>query len=447
MSIKNLENIEEIEIIGDFEGQSNSQLNYQNNLKSKNTIFKVNRYCPIEKMNNQASTSTAQSAAPANVALIPISDREIQMLLGTIPEFYPGGNLSLFIQKVDKLLCYLGGRLTPTQTYIVQDTIQLKIKGEAETYIACLNISNWDEMKNALLRKYGDQRSEEILANELRKVTQFRNETYTDFYSKIIIAFNALIEHLLLHTADPDLFTIKRNNYTSLAMNTFKYGILEPYRSYLKYFNFNTLEEGLQHCHNYDNEILQEEYHEFIRDKAQKKLSVKPTQIYQHHQNRPTNFNIPNFQTKNFPTNQSQTAFHSQNVFNRVNSHINQHQPKPFSGNINKPLPQPSKPPTGKQVFGRSNPNPNWPHDQSTPMSTQSRVPTQQYHNRFRKPNHFQSTGKPQFAVQELFNVESNEIPKQSYNNIRKNNQHFEEEIENNETQDFQNILRHQHPT
>lgn len=43
-------------------------------------------------------------------------------------------------------------------------------------------------------------------------------------------------------------------------------------------------------------------------------------------------------------------------------------------------------------------------------MSVQSRVPTQQYQNRFARTNNFQSSKPPQFAVQELFNVETDTV-------------------------------------
>lgn len=106
---------------------------------------------------NTNTQPSAPLSAPINaiqtVPLMPVSDRKIQMLLGTIPEYFPGGNLSLFIQKVDKLMRHLAGRLTPTLDYIVQDTIQLRIKAEAETYIVCLNLNTWEESKKCFIKK------------------------------------------------------------------------------------------------------------------------------------------------------------------------------------------------------------------------------------------------------------------------------------------------------
>lgn len=233
---------DEIEIIGDSEQIDLTELSDFIKLKHKSQFLKTNRHSPSYKMSLTDNNAEQTDQNPTlSVPLIPISDREIQMLLGTIPEYHPGGNLSLFVQKVDKLLTYLEGRLTDTLAYIVLDTIQLKIKGEAENYIACLNISTWDEIRAALLRKYGDQRSEEILANELRKITHFKGESYSDFYGKIITAYNSIIEHLQLNISEEALIKFKRMEYTQFAINTFKYGILEPYRSHLKYFSISSL--------------------------------------------------------------------------------------------------------------------------------------------------------------------------------------------------------------
>lgn len=52
-------------------------------------------------MNPQQSQEQIHAPAINIPLVVPISDREVQMLLGTIPEYYPGSNLSLFIQKVN----------------------------------------------------------------------------------------------------------------------------------------------------------------------------------------------------------------------------------------------------------------------------------------------------------------------------------------------------------
>lgn len=64
------------------------------------------------------------------------------------------------------------------------------------------------------------------------------------------------MEHLQLHYTDSNALLYKRKEYTQLALNTFKYGILEPHRNHLKYFTIKTLEEGLNLCSTYDNKKL-----------------------------------------------------------------------------------------------------------------------------------------------------------------------------------------------
>lgn len=406
---------EEIEVICEFNEKEIDNL--ANNLKLRSKQLKANRFIPQYKMSmpNVSKISHATSDdGPGNnsaTALIPISDREIQMLLGTIPEYHPGGNLSLFIQKVDKLLEYLSGRLTPTLAYIVQDTIQLKIKGEAENFIACLNPSNWDDIRSALLRKYGDQRSEEILANELRKVTQFKGESYSDFYSKIIVAFNKIMEHLQLNIHDQNIIVFKRHEYSQLAVNTFKYGILEPYRSYLKHFQITSLEEGLQMCNKYDNEKIQEEYHEFIRERSQRKFTSNkpPHKTFSFPQNNNFQNSTPNFAFRSF----NKPQFNSQFQNPQYSSHFN----KSHFGNFNNNMQQTSKAQSNSQIVRKTTPfeKANNPE----PMSVQSRVPTRQFQNRF--SNHFQTRSNPQFLVQELTNLETRDSHNKTLESTYKN--------------------------
>lgn len=65
-------------------------------------------------------------------------------------------------------------------------------------------------------------------------------------------------------------------------------------------------------------------------------------------------------------------------------------------------------------------------------MSVQSRAPTQQYHNRFAKPNSFQSTRKPQFVSQKLFNVEYDKFVEQEYYNTDIQKEQYDQEMESN---------------
>lgn len=211
---------------------------------------------------NQNTNST--NVGTQNVVQVP-QKNELQMLLNALPEFSPGQNLSIFIKEVDNLLNHLINRLTPDLQYIVDFSIRSKIHGEARDYIAYQDASNWTSIRAALLQKYGDQRSEDILINTLRNCVQVKSESYFDYYSRLLQSFNALVQNLSLNCTDPNLLNYKKLEFGKLALNTFQNGILEPYRSYLSHFSISTIEDCLNKCRLLDNKNQEWEYCEYLR--------------------------------------------------------------------------------------------------------------------------------------------------------------------------------------
>lgn len=95
------------------------------------------------------------------------------MLINTLPEYSPGENLPLFISKVDRLIQITSSlSQSPLQNYIILQGIHSKIRGEAANFISYFNCETWDTTKQVLLSKYGDQRSEQVLLNELDSLSQ-----------------------------------------------------------------------------------------------------------------------------------------------------------------------------------------------------------------------------------------------------------------------------------
>lgn len=365
-------------------------------------------------------SNSAASAPPA--VLIP-DKNELQLLIHAIPEYRPGDNLSIFINEVDNLTKHLQGRLTPDLAYVVGFSIRSKIKGDARDFLAYQNATEWPEIRNALLRKYGDQRSEELLVSSLRQCVQSRNENYTDYYTRILQNFNALIQYISLHSQDPNLLAYKKFEYNQLSLKTFQIGILEPYRSYLSNFDLLSIEECLDKCRFYDNRKQEWDYCEFIRrtQDIHKKSSKTPSQTHTptQFQNHTRSLNS-NLQTQFRPTQQP--------------SGNQPLQPRPFQGPINKPLNQQNKFFNNRQVFGpTSKPASTFTNLQKpTPMSIQSRVHTQQMPSR-----HF-TQNKPQVISEELFNldeidlVEFSEEPNQfEFSEGQIQNEHLSEMNEN----------------
>src|SRR6195952_31131 len=134
---------------------------------------------------SSASTALVQNEVPRN---------EVQLLLQAIPEYSPGQNLSILINEVDNLTQHLNKRLTADLVYVVNFNIRSKIKGDARDYISHQNATEWHEIRAALLQKYGDQRSEDLLTSSLTQCVQLRNESYMDYYGRLLKAFNDLMQ-------------------------------------------------------------------------------------------------------------------------------------------------------------------------------------------------------------------------------------------------------------
>lgn len=391
-----------LEIIIEETGLESLFQNLKLDSKESNNLIKLTH------LDNSIMTDNQTPSAPPQQKAI-LDKSEIQLLIHAIPEYHPGDNLSIFINEVDNLIDHLTNRLTPDLEYILNFNIRSKIKAEARDFLAFQNIISWADIRLSLLRKYGDQRSEELLVSALKQSVQYKNETYNDFYTKILKTFSDLMQYISLNCNDKNLFLYKKFEYTNLALKTFQIGLLEPYRSYLSHFELTTIEECLNKCNFYDNRKQEWEYCEFIRKsndplrKSFKTLTAPNSNkfSYQNH-------------TKSFHNNQPQTShFKTSNFYpNFTNKYENNPQlaiqPKPFKGPINEPLSQNSRILTNKQVFGSDNPHTSVSKRYvPTPMSVQSKNPTQRFSSKFPSKT-------------ELFNIE------------------FPEDIQEDEPQEYQ---------
>ncbi|KAL3280501.1 hypothetical protein HHI36_024221, partial [Cryptolaemus montrouzieri] len=111
---------------------------------------------------NQSQTNSTPIPSGTTSNLEPLSRNDIQLLLQSIPEYFPGENLSIFVNEVDNLCELLEGRLNADLVYVVNFSIRSKIKGEARDFLYFQNATNWPSIRRVLLQKYGDQRSEDL---------------------------------------------------------------------------------------------------------------------------------------------------------------------------------------------------------------------------------------------------------------------------------------------
>ena len=362
---------------------------------------------PILNLSKMSNPNMASQSSPEK--------HEIQLLINTLPEYYPGQNLALFINEVDNLCTHLANRLTPDLVYVVNCSIRSKIKGEARDFISYQGLIEWVEIRKSLLQKYGDQRSEDLLVSAVAQCVQNPSESYMDYYSRLLKAGNSLMQNITLNITDPGLLGYKKTEYSKLALKTFQNGILEPYRGYLSHFELTTIEECLNKCKTLDNQRQEWDYSEFIR-KSQDS-SKKPSHQINSTPNifkplipsfskpSPTPFKPPVFNSTQQPFkppifNSSQQPFRPP-VFNPTHQPFRQsftpyNQPnRPFAAQ-NQPF-KPFSPPNFQKAFQNPpafGPKPNFKPPPAEPMSIQSRVRSQQV-----------PTNKP-WQSRPLFNVE-----------------------------------------
>lgn len=282
------------------------------------------------------------------------SKMELKVLSDTLPIFEPGGNLSIFITEVDRLMRFAEGKLDDGQKYLLGGIIRNKIRGEARNTIAFQGDEDWTAIKAALLARYGDQRSEELLVTNLDQCVQNPAETYLEFYHSVVSSYHALLQNITLNVDDANTLSFKKQLYKEYALKAFKMGILQPYKSYLSHFDLDTLEKCLVKCQTYDNMKSEWEYRENIRktkfpqkQKPQPQLTntFKPRPFVpttQKFNNKPfqQTYHQPNqsFNQPHQPFHQPHQQFRSGSGFTRNNKPFPpnrlaiKHEPTPMSG-------------------------------------------------------------------------------------------------------------------
>ncbi|KAK4883880.1 hypothetical protein RN001_000151 [Aquatica leii] len=231
--------------------------------------------------------------------------------------------------------------------------------------------------------------------NDLLTCFQETNENYDTHYEKIKEKLQYLLQHMAIHEQDVNPKIYKTNLYTRKALDTFKAGLLEPYRSFISYKNVESLKDCLLQFRNYNNHKQQVNFLNFIRYKTPIKSAHK------------SNTQNQNFRT---PTSRNNAYFNNTNQYNPNynqyrNQNINQNYGQNYNQNRNHfpsaPINVQSRPvstrfPTNAEVFERK------PEFKPTPMSISTRNTMRPSHNN----NYFRNTGPRNFISEELHNVE-----------------------------------------
>lgn len=242
------------------------------------------------------------------------------------------------------------------QNIFLMSSLRSKIKGEAKLNLSSYNITNWRDLKTALLSTYGDKRDCYTLTVEMCGLTQTKNESPFEFHSKIQ-------KYINLHSSFMDTHEMSTQNdvrdYVSkLGLRTFLRGLKEPLGALMRTKNPRDLGEALN--------ILTNDF--------QIDAVKKP---YENNNNYNSNYN----KNKPYSTNTTEKYIppHMQNKNNHNNSTSGSGLFNPFRNNnsqqnINKPQSGMNKNQgnNNTNVWNRSTPGPSY---RPTPMSAMTTNP------------------------------------------------------------------------
>jgi len=304
-----------------------------------------------------------------------------------VPE-YSGGSkdLCFFIKNAEKFINNFTFSDTLLNEYFFNYVIS-QIKGEARDLVILNNPTDFKTLKELLLSKYKDPRSEQLLLTSLTTCYQLHNQSFEYYSNEIKLRLQKLKENVQLNTADINTINIKNQMFDEQARCTFIAGLKEPHHSYILHLNPPSLDDCINQCRVYDNLQQHNNYLNFMRNNSHKSTNYKKPQQNFNHLNKNNNHSFGNQQNSQFPR-----------------------------GPIQMPAPRfvRNNFPTNRQVFGRQtnvfkprNDNANFP--KPTPMSTTTRNTNfqgNQMQNQNR-PYHFQNN-RNNIIVEELYNVEQN---------------------------------------
>lgn len=298
-----------------------------------------------------------------------------------LPEFNGSTSCSLdyFIARCDAFIHNFKRAPAAPNAEIINEflfnVIKSKLKGEACSILDLDANSSYERFKEKLIRKYGDARDERLLIQEISNCFQKLNEKYPNYHDRV--------ESLKLQCASlykinyqGAILDLKIRELEELCLNTFKAGIMEPYRSYLRYAQVQDLGQAIRVCRSYDNDRAHESYMDQLRNG------------HRIPQNRVT----PNTSHNPFAAQNSTSHFRPQHTpQNRTHE---QFTPRPFLGPQQIQKWNPSAPPNPRP-FIQSNPHPSRP---TTPMNRPYPTPNN-IARRFAPSQRDQSYPKPMSGV------------------------------------------------
>lgn len=175
--------------------------------------------------------------------------------LSIIPHFDGNCNkLHRFISAAESILTHYYDQANPNsfQNTLLLNGILNKLDGRAEEVVAIYGAKSWEDIKNALLQNFGDQRDENCLNQDLVNLRQKPHETPFQFHEKVLHLLNAICNYIDLHCTLAERDS-KRDFFTKQALKTFLAGLRDPLGPVIRAMRPTTLAQAVQFITEEDN--------------------------------------------------------------------------------------------------------------------------------------------------------------------------------------------------
>ena len=184
------------------------------------------------------STSESMSRATTQVILVPSE------MIKLVPLFDGDKrHLNLYIRKCEYIISRYAGN--QSQNIYLMHTLTSRLIGDAAALLSERNdIDTWAELKQLLMRHFGDPRNEQCIAIELESLQIKQNESFLDFCHRIQSIRSVLISKVN-EIEDAQIKASKVIIYNNTALNVFLYNLPEHLVRSVRLHSPTTLEDAL----------------------------------------------------------------------------------------------------------------------------------------------------------------------------------------------------------
>ncbi|XP_056642615.1 uncharacterized protein LOC130449004 [Diorhabda sublineata] len=118
-------------------------------------------------------------------------------------------DLAYFLRQSEKYIDLLKTDNNNLFNSLLLEQVKSKFSGPARDIIINRSFDNWPDLKIALVTRFGDPRSEEILAYDLNTSIQSHPQSFSEFHDEISQKLQVLKEHLAINSDSQEVRVFK----------------------------------------------------------------------------------------------------------------------------------------------------------------------------------------------------------------------------------------------